>query len=323
MASRESPRAGMSLERRLPLLFSVLLAAVVAVFAIAAYRETRGSTMVAAEERLQRAAAQLAALSANSGVQRAVALRAIANNDTVRAALRPGGPADAATRLFARLIVADSLAEAMALLDARGTLRVHAGVADDDASRAALGDLQRPVPRGDSLRTSVLFAHGDRISSWSLLPIRDEGRLVALLAQRRRLPDNPRTEEQVRGLLGQDVTLHFANVDGGLWTGPRGRPLDAPFPVPVGSGVFHAVTRAGQPVLGAIAPVPGSEIAIVISLPESLVLARPRVFLRRMLLLGGLLVLAGVVVVKLGEGRAPLVVEPLPEPEPLSERPAA
>jgi len=40
-------------------------------------------------------------------------------------------------------------------------------------------------------------------------------------------------------------------------------------------------------------------------------------------LAGGLLVLAGVVVVKLGEGRAPLVVDPLPEPEPVSERPAA
>ncbi len=42
-------------------------------------------------------------------------------------------------------------------------------------------------------------------------------------------------------------------------------------------------------------------------------------------LAGGLLVLAGVVVVKLGEGRASLVVEPLPEPEPesLSGRPAA
>ena len=44
---------------------------------------------------------------------------------------------------------------------------------------------------------------------------------------------------------------------------------------------------------------------------------------RAVQLAGGLLVLAGVVVVKLGEGRAPLVVEPLPEPEPLSERPAA
>lgn len=44
-------------------------------------------------------------------------------------------------------------------------------------------------------------------------------------------------------------------------------------------------------------------------------------------MVGGLLVLAGVVVVKLGEGRAPLMVEPVPEPEPeperVSERPAA
>ena len=46
---------------------------------------------------------------------------------------------------------------------------------------------------------------------------------------------------------------------------------------------------------------------------------------RTVQLAGGLLVLVGVVVVKLGEGRAPLVVEPLPEPEPepVSERPAA
>lgn len=44
---------------------------------------------------------------------------------------------------------------------------------------------------------------------------------------------------------------------------------------------------------------------------------------RAIQLAGGLLVLAGVVVVKLGEGRAPLAVEPLPEPEPVSGRPAA
>ncbi len=38
---------------------------------------------------------------------------------------------------------------------------------------------------------------------------------------------------------------------------------------------------------------------------------------------GGLLVLVGVAVVKLGEERAPLLVEPLPDPERISERPAA
>ena len=39
-------------------------------------------------------------------------------------------------------------------------------------------------------------------------------------------------------------------------------------------------------------------------------------------LAGGVLVLAGVVVVKLGEGSPSLVVEPLPGPD-VSERPAA
>ena len=40
-------------------------------------------------------------------------------------------------------------------------------------------------------------------------------------------------------------------------------------------------------------------------------------------LVGGLLVLAGVVVVKLGEGHAPLLVEPAPDEAAVSERPAA
>ena len=44
---------------------------------------------------------------------------------------------------------------------------------------------------------------------------------------------------------------------------------------------------------------------------------------RTVQLAGGLLVLLGVVVVKLGEGRAPALVEPMPEPEPVSGRPAA
>ena len=40
-------------------------------------------------------------------------------------------------------------------------------------------------------------------------------------------------------------------------------------------------------------------------------------------MVGGLLVLAGVVVVKLGEGSSAVAVEPLPEEPDLSERPAA
>ena len=46
---------------------------------------------------------------------------------------------------------------------------------------------------------------------------------------------------------------------------------------------------------------------------------------RTIQLAGGVLVLAGVVVVKLGEARVPLAVEPLPEPDAgsLSERPVA
>ena len=44
---------------------------------------------------------------------------------------------------------------------------------------------------------------------------------------------------------------------------------------------------------------------------------------RSMQLLGGLLVLAGVVVVKLGEGSTAVTVEPLPDEQDLSESPGA
>ena len=40
-------------------------------------------------------------------------------------------------------------------------------------------------------------------------------------------------------------------------------------------------------------------------------------------LIGGLFVLAGVVVVKLGEGSTAVTIEPLPEANDLSERPVA
>ena len=303
MASREAPRAGMSLERRLPLLFSVLLAVVVAVFAVAAYRETRGTAMLAAEERLQRATSQLAALSANGGALRTAFLRGIANEAGVRAALRPGAAPDSAEAVFRRANAADSLAESFVLLDSLSVVRAQAGVPDDDASRLALGDLQRALVRGDSLRASRLFVHGRRVSTWSVYPIREDGRLVATLAQRRRLPENPAVEGQVRGLVGQDVSLFFTNLDGSLWSGPRGAPLSAPFAAPLRPGIFHARATSGEALLGALAPVPASGIGIVVTMPESVVLARPREFLRRMLYVGAFLVLLGAIATWLASRR--------------------
>ena len=86
---RSRPR-GLSLERKLPLLITALLAAILAAGVLFAYAEAKQTAVDGAEERLDRVARQLSALTAPTVPARLQELRAGAAHPAVAAFLFDG-----------------------------------------------------------------------------------------------------------------------------------------------------------------------------------------------------------------------------------------
>src|SRR5947208_7114697 len=84
-----------SLEHRLPILISLLLACVVGGLSFAAYREVRGTAIGRATEMLERVAHELAGGGARGNVARVEALRAVGADSLIVRALTAGAPANA------------------------------------------------------------------------------------------------------------------------------------------------------------------------------------------------------------------------------------
>ncbi|HET7456939.1 MAG TPA: HAMP domain-containing protein, partial [Gemmatimonadaceae bacterium] len=283
-----------SLEWTLPLLISALLAIIVTIYGSAAYEEMRSSSVAAATAHLRTVSGQLAELAAVSSGQRGAALRAIAADSSIRALLaRRGDTARAAAILERAAMATDSTLVGMELWSADG-VRLYAR-----GDRATVGDslvLRRAMAaslRADSLRRSPLYGAGTHVRTWTVVPAHEWGRIVGFVAERRQLANNPRTEEQIRHLTGQDVTVLFANRDGGFWSDLRGRPVDAPFVLDRSSDTFALGGDDDNRVFGARALIPGAPYTIVLTLPEEAVVRRARDFLGRMLSFGLVLLLVG------------------------------
>jgi signal transduction histidine kinase len=292
-----------SLERKLPLLISALVALVVGVYCAASFQEMRRSSVRAATERLGSVSRQLADLSSSTNWQRIGTLRALTRDTVVQRVLagRPGPTAPVAALLAATQSRRDSTLDGWEIWSADGVRRFALDSARSPRDVELLRAAMRDAARTDSVRRTPLYAVGDQVFVWTVVPARAGDRLAGFLAERRRLANSARTGEQIRGLTGQDASVLFTNRDGSLWTDLRGKPVPPPLVLPDGAATFTAAVRGTGRVFGAQAAVRGTPWVIVMTLPEKAVLRRPLEFLRRMLAIGlGLLVLGAALAWLLG-----------------------
>src|SRR5688572_4349046 len=89
---RDERASRWSLERRLPVLLSLLLAIVIGGLSLGAYGEVRGSAISLATERLERMSRELAASAGRSTTIRGEALRALAADDVIVRAMAGRAP---------------------------------------------------------------------------------------------------------------------------------------------------------------------------------------------------------------------------------------
>ena len=290
------PRAGpsrASLERRLPLLISLLLAMVVIIYCYAAYRGVRTSSVAAATDHLQTVARQLADLSRGTRVQQNAAFREIAADSAVVQALAGHGSVDAVQPVIARAEPSkDSASMGWKIVGADGITLLSFGPPTVERDEQALRVTIEDVARTDSVRRSPFYGVGDRVLTWIVAPVHS-GSATGFVAERRRIANSSVTQQAIRDLTGQDVMIFITNRDADLWTTLRGQPIPPPLHRATLKPTFEVVSRDGGRVFGAAADISLSPWVFVLTLPEQTVLGRPRQFLRRMLAIGVLLLAAG------------------------------
>jgi signal transduction histidine kinase len=296
-ATRLAGLEAWSLERRLPVLISLLVACVVGGLSLAAYREVRNTAVSRSTERLERVGRELIASSVRSTAERSDTIRALASDEAIVRALSTDAPpvenaARVATRLAASHLPADSVLLGWRITTAAGEQRF--------SSISALGardSLLFAQTAAEALRTgtdqrSAMYPSGTAVHLWQVAPVIVDGRAIGTLAELRRIGNSARTEEVIRQLIDDDVRIVYSSRGTSWWISPRGTEVPAPLEHPPVDG-RTALVKAGDGgrdfavQLG----VPKSPWMIVLYQSEASVLRRPQDFLQR-ILLAGLLVLA-------------------------------
>ena len=282
----------LTIERKLPAAFTLLLAVLVSFYVYMAYRSVQASSEAAAGDRLDVVGAELARLVRTTNEQRHANMQRVLARPSVRAALANPGSSIADTALVRLRVGNDS--SATLLLDADQEIIRQLGT---PASAAALSQLKRTL--GDALEmrgelaVGRLFQDGDRASYWQTIALRDGSNVYGYAAQLRRLGSGTATSAALEQLIGE-ATVIFANSKdpSGPWVKLDGTLVEAP-EAQHATDQLHRHRRGDADNLAHTTPIEGTPWMVVTETPVALTDARALLFLRRTGPIAALLVALG------------------------------
>ena len=286
---------GLSIQVKLPLLIGAVLVAVTGIYSWAAYQTMQRSASTTIMVRLRTVADQYAQALTTQRDQLVAAVQSIAASPAVRAyAVHPGASRQASTEavlrpsgLQAEQVVAVELWSA----DRRRLLAVGDPARWSNATAAA--ELVQELGGADSGAVGRFRAVGDSIVYPVGARVPVDGQARGYVVQWRVVTLSPKSREQVSRLIGSDGRLFVGNAANDVWT-DLSRRVEAP---PV--DVVHADSvlryeRAGTGVVLAAARVTGrTPWLVLVEFPRDVVIAPALLFLRRLTLIGGVILVVG------------------------------
>jgi signal transduction histidine kinase len=284
-----------SIRRRLPLLISALLLAVVGAFSWAAYGVVEHALTIAATEQVHGASARLATLLDESARRMRADTRRVAADSAVQRYVERPDPATegAARRTLERLQLGTPQLVGMELRDARGTLligttpRAAAAGANVPNARATIDSVLRAGGVGP------LVATGGTVRYEVVSPvIRSGGDTVGYVVQLRTLMSSGQGAQAISQLIGAEASLLFGNASGGVWTDLE-RIVPGPSVKLGQQGAIDWVDSNGNAQLGAVAGIPRSPWMVWVALPRSAIEAPARQLLGALALIALVIVAAG------------------------------
>jgi two-component system sensor kinase len=281
-----------SIERKLPLLFSVLLVVVVLVLLGAAYGEVRSAALTFASQRVLRSNKAWVSLLARSVTAQRTQGATLAADQGVHDFVASGGRRGRDWALAAaRRVVPDGARNtAVEIWDSAGhrlLLRGDSALTSDPA----------PLPTSDSAVVGPWRLRHDTLMYYQVGTVvrhGPEGSVIGRVVQVARLNVSAAQREILTGIAGGDIDLMLGNADGDPWTD-----LEKSIPAPPAAARSHPDSttartyQSDEPKIGAALQIPGTPWMFISELSRSRVFTPSQVYLRRMSLIAAAIVLVG------------------------------
>lgn len=285
-------RRGGSLRRRLPLVISLFLVAIVGAGGTASYLEVRRSVLDTARGRLQTNARQWAQLLAPGMAQRIEEARRAAADPVLQRRLSASDPeatAAAQQRLVA-LLASPPPSVSVELWDASGQRLAHAFAGPGPEGPSFPADATFEAPKAAGI--TPLGVDGEVIYSSYVAEMKPAGTAspIGFVVFRRRAA-SPSAARTIGRLIGAGNGLRLGSRTNGVWS-DLSRRVEAP-PATSGNEVVAYPRADGSRWLGTEAGVAGTPLTIWAETPEAAALGTAHAFRNAMLPIGALFVVLG------------------------------
>jgi|GEM_PF-384597 len=288
--------SNLSIKHRLPLLIGTLLSGIIIASTWAAYRGVKQSALELGRERLLSLTEQLASLSQQSTVTLTGRTLTVANDPAIRAFLRSPSPA---TRPGAAAVLQQFTApQDPNYLQVELWSANHALVlAVPDGSTPEPADLKTEFKQcaTDPFKTAgAMRLVKDTVAYPVVAAVKDDaGKPIAYLVRWRKVSATPEARQQLADLLGSQAALYLGNSQGDVWTDLLKVVPQPPIDVRSTLELTH-YTRDGNSVMAMGRQVKGTPWFILVEFPDQVFLAQAGGFLRRMGVIGLVLLALGV-----------------------------
>jgi len=291
-----------SIRFRVTLLISVCILMVIAAYAAAAYQEMKSSAVIAAQDRLNSIAHDLATTLKASADRMAAEATTVAGLPALADYLRDtsSSPRPALEALGSR--GGDSQLIGGELRDATGR-RVLSTGSPPGQSSALDAEIIELARTADPTALVPFRSAGDSVLYGALGRVRMDSATVGYLVLWRRLATDSATLDFIGDLIGSDARVYLANTRGDVWTDlNRSVPVRRVDLSHLARGATYPHPDGGE-VVAAGAVVTGSPWTLLVESPLVQVLAGPRTVIGEMAGFGLLLLVLGTLIAWIVGGR--------------------
>ena len=294
----------LSLELKLPLLMSVVLATVLSLALLATSSTLKTSALDAARERLVRATRQIATVGSSGVVTQHSRYKPVADDSVIARALAQPSPAriEAARKLLASLSLPTDSGLPVELWSPTGQRLTHIGnevpvsmredIRPELPERISLALDPKATRIPDSLRVGPLYEDGGRMYFWFVMPVVRERRVVGYITQQRRIALGAQTQQTLRELSGDSVTIYYRNVDNSSWSTRNGV---SQAPHTDANAALGTAMSGGQKILFHEERINRTPLVVGMSIPERTIYARTRRSINTLASLAAALLVGGVI----------------------------